>query len=201
MLARVAASALLVLSGCLLTGCPKPERSAPADAGSAPPPVASDAPLSPEGFPDIPDGHKLIMSNFGKIVVLDTFSEGETGFTAPSGFTLDAGYLIKGADGKATTRFAISHKDDAGTSVPEPAIADLGDKAAVAAPCPGGGELMKKEFVLGSPAAYRCAKGPFGGGLAATLRKENRVFELLCTSTGDGGVDACLKVLGQYRPI
>lgn len=192
--------ALAVLSACLLVGCPKPERSAPPDAG-APPPVASDAPLNPEGFPDIPDGMKLIMSNFGKIVVPAEFSEGETGFTAPTGFTFDAGYVSKGADGTPNARFAVSHKDDPGKTVPEPSIADLGDKAATAAACPGGGEAKEKEFVLGSVAHYRCAKGPFGGGLAATLRKEGRVFELLCTATGDGGIDACVKILGQYRPI
>jgi hypothetical protein len=140
------------------------------------------------------------MSNFGKIVVDAEFKEGDTGFATPDGWTFDAGYLIPGGDTVAA-RFAVIHKDEAGTAVPDPVVAHLGDKAAAPAACPGAGESAVKEFVRGSPAHYRCAKGPFGGGLVATLRKEGRVFELLCTARGDQGVAACVKVLGQYRPI
>ena len=131
----------------------------------------------------------------------DTFQDKESGFLAPPGFTADTSYVALAPDGSLSARFAIAHKEEAGTSVPDPDINHLGEKAATAAPCPGwASDNAQKEFVRGSVAHFRCAKGPFGGGVVATLRKQERIYELLCTGTGDKGAEACVKVLGQFRP-
>ncbi len=192
-----------VFIGSLLSACSKPEHVVPTDltASAAAAPSASDAPLEPGGFPNVPDGQKLIMSGFGNIIVPDTFEDSETGFATPAGHTFDTGYVTKGVDGTVTGRFAISHKEEAGTAVPDPVIAHLGDKAAAPTNCPGKTtDSAEREFVRGFIAHYKCAKGPFGGGIVATLRKDNRIYELMCTAVAEGGVDACVRILGQYRP-
>ena len=194
-------ASLVVLFGSLLSACSKPERVIPAELTASAAPSASDVPLEPGGFPNVPDGQKLIMSGFGNVIVPAEYQDIETGFAAPPGYTLDTAYGKKGVDGTLMGRFAIAHKEEAGTQAPEPVIAHLGEKGAVAAPCPGGtSDSAQREFVRGVIAHYRCAKGTFGGGLVATLRKDERIYELLCTVTTEGGAAACVQILGQYRP-
>jgi hypothetical protein len=201
---RHRAAAFAAIASFSVSACSKPDRPLPLDSAlpvDSAAAVASDGPIEPGGFPIVPDGMKLIMSGFGQIIVPDNFQDSDSGFVAPAGFTSDASYVAKGPIGDVAARFAIFHKEEAGTALPEPDITHLADKGAVATPCPGwASDIAQKEFVRGAVAHFRCAKGPFGGAVAATLRKEERIYELLCIASGDKGAEACVKVLGQLRP-
>lgn len=197
-------TALLALSLVLLAACSKPERVTP-DAGA--PAVASDEPLEYEGFPNANDGQKLIMSSWGKIVVVAEYQDEDSGLPTPAGMTADASYVRK-IDDLPVGKFSISHKETPGTNTPDPVIADLGDKSVVAAACPASlganavaaGEVGTKEFVKGIFARYRCAKLSFGSGIVATFRKDERVYEMMCVATGETALTDCLAIVQQYRP-
>ena len=190
-----------------VAGCSKPERHN-ADAGvSSPTAESSDEALDPDGFPDVNEGQKLIMAGFGKIVVDAGFQDTDVGFKAPDGMTLDASYVRK-IDDLPVGKFTVTHREAPGSDVVDPRIEDFGEKTAVAAPCPaqlGGpatkaGEVAKKDFVRGVTAHYQCARLSFGGGLISTIRKDERIYELMCVASSESAITECIAILRQYRP-